>query len=351
MSSRFSRQVRLAEVGVWGQQAFENSKILVVGMGGLGCPSAQYLIAAGVGCLGLVDGDRVEESNLHRQILYSDQDIGRPKVEAAAARLRSMSSQAKIVCYFEQLNSGNVHSILDAYDIVLDCSDNFEAKYLLNDTCLQMGKTLVLASATGFEASLLVVAPNGPCLRCLYSNAASTDIGSCDLTGVLGACVGVVGAWQAVEVLKIILSLGGRGQSFSSPSGQVLFFDFYASRLRSVQLPRSLDCVCAGVSKARHLPENESLYLSAEQVRGLSDGVVVDVRSSEEREREPLNGFEAIENLHIPYPEIVSGELGNEFWLPRKKYVFCCTMGKRSMMAARWLRDHGIQGAYSLRRS
>lgn len=349
MSHQFSRQVRLPEVGEAGQQAIQNVRILIVGMGGLGCPSAQYLVAAGVGFLGIVDGDRVEESNLHRQILYSRQDVGKAKVEVAAKRLKIMNPNVEINYHVEPLSSDNASAILEGYDIVLDCTDNFEAKYLLNDICLQMGKVLVSASATGFEASLMVIDGEGPCLRCLYPQVNPGDVGNCNLTGILGAFVGIVGTWQAAEVLKIILMRAGQGQSFRAAKGRVLFFDFYTSQLRSVTLRKRPDCFC--VHKMSDLAEEkkESLYLTRDQVHRLSGYVLIDVRSEEERIFEPPNVFEASEFVHIPYQKIISGEYDPELWSVDKKYVLFCSMGRRSAAAAQWLRDHGVQSAYSLR--
>ncbi|MBK7963740.1 MAG: HesA/MoeB/ThiF family protein [Bdellovibrionales bacterium] len=156
------------------------------GTWGLGCPAASYLASAGVGTLGLVDGDFVDQTNLHRQLLYSDQDLGLPKVSIAGRRLRTLSPSAVINEYFEPLNRTNAATLLGQYDVILDCTDNFETKYLLNDICLQLEKPLVAASATGFEAYLMVISKDGPCLRCLYPNATAADVGSCNLTGVLG---------------------------------------------------------------------------------------------------------------------------------------------------------------------
>ncbi|HEY8271425.1 MAG TPA: HesA/MoeB/ThiF family protein [Pseudobdellovibrionaceae bacterium] len=349
MSKRFSRQIRLSEVGERGQDAIKKSRILIVGMGGLGCPAAQYLVAAGVGCLGIIDGDRVEETNLHRQILYFDEDIGRAKVEVAAARLQALNPSTEINYYFAPLDSENSNPILQSYDIILDCTDNFEVKYLLNDVCLRMKKTLVSASATGFEASLMVIEEGGPCLRCLYPQVNSDDIGNCNIMGVLGAFVGIVGSWQAAETLKILLSRTEQQRSFLHTKGKVLFFDFYTSQIRSVALRKNPDCFCVHQNCNRPEVKKESLYLTADQIGLLRDYVLIDVRSVEEREHESFEGFGGGEVIHIPYQEIISNEFDSEFWRGGKKYVFFCSMGKRSTAAAQWLRDQGVQSAYSLR--
>jgi adenylyltransferase/sulfurtransferase len=351
MSARFSRQLRLPEVGEMGQLAIEKSRVLIVGMGGLGCPAAQYLIASGVGCLGIADGDRVEEINLHRQILYSDQDLGKPKVEVAAKRLQSMNPSSKINCYFEPMSPVNAVSMLENYDMILDCTDNFETKYLLNDSCLKMKKTLISASATGFEANLMIVDGDGPCLRCLYPQVKSGDVGNCNLNGILGAFVGIVGSWQAAEVLKAILIHAGRARNLENPIGKVLFFDFYNSRIRAVSIKKMSDCFCTNKSAFKNKKKLRSINLTVDQVRGLDDYVLVDVRTDEERGSEPFLEFENSESTHRPHHEIVSGEFNQDQWQSNKKYVFFCSMGKRSAMVAQWLREHGVKGVYSMRRS
>lgn len=351
MKSRFLRQERLSEVGQDGQRAIENSKILIVGMGGLGCPSAQYLVAAGVGCIGIMDGDRVDETNLHRQILYSYEDIGMAKVEIAEKRLQSMNPKAKINCYFEYLSSRNANSILKNYDIVLDCTDNFEVKYLLNDICLQMEKVLISASATGFEANLIVVDGKGPCLRCLYPHSNFTEIGNCNSIGILGAFVGVVGAWQAAETLKIILIQTKKNQNLFVPKGRVLFFDFYTSQVRSVSLDKKSNCFCSNKKNNQNQIEIDSLYLTVDQCYAIKEYVLVDVRSIEERMDEPLLGFESMESIHRPHLDIVTSPFDPKIWDSSKKYVLCCSLGKRSAVTARWLRDHGVHEAYSIRRA
>jgi adenylyltransferase/sulfurtransferase len=351
MSARFSRQVRLSEVGEKGQQAIRDAKVLIVGMGGLGCPSAQYLVAAGLGFIGIADGDLVDETNLHRQILYSTPDIGKAKVEVAAGRLQALNPSAVIHRHFNFLNSENVNSILQNYDIVLDCTDNFETKFLLNDACLRAEKVLISGSATGFEANLMVVGVEGPCLRCLYPDARLADIGNCNLSGILGAFVGIIGSWQAAEVLKLILIRAGHHRNLMVPKGRVLFFDFYRSQMRSVSLEQNPECFCMKKNRGPEQTEGESLYLRLDQIPEPRDYVFIDVRSAEEREQESLPGFDTgFESIHIPYQDIMSGEWKREFWCADKKYVLGCSRGSRSATAAQWLRDQGVQNVYSLRR-
>ncbi|MFZ3228894.1 MAG: HesA/MoeB/ThiF family protein [Pseudobdellovibrio sp.] len=351
MNLRFSRQIRLPEVGDVGQELIQNAKVLIVGMGGLGCPAAQYLIAAGVGLIGLVDGDRVEESNLHRQILYSQQDIHKPKVTAAAERLQELNSTTVIKCYFEHLNSVNVKDIFADYNIILDGTDNFEAKYLLNDMCLQMDKILVSASVTGFEANLLIVTKNGPCLRCLYPQANMADIGNCNRTGVLGAFVGIVGSWQAAEILKLILTQNNSAKKLFAVIEKVLFFDFYESQIRSVKLAKNSSCICSKNKMDLEHFKSDSIYITMDQVRSLEDSIFIDVRPEEELEAGPIPGIEMYKSFHRPYQQIMSNEFDKDNWNSDGNYILCCSQGRRSAVVAQWLRDHGVQKSYSLRRS
>ncbi|MBL7668891.1 MAG: ThiF family adenylyltransferase [Bdellovibrionaceae bacterium] len=376
-STRYSRQERLPEVGPCGQKALQDSKVLIVGLGGLGCPAASYLASAGVGTLGLVDGDFVDQTNLHRQLLYSDQDLGLPKVSIAGRRLRTLSPSAVINEYFEPLNWTNAATVLGQYDVILDCTDNFETKYLLNDICLQLKKPLVAASATGFEAYLMVISKDGPCLRCLYPNATAADVGSCNLTGVLGAVVGIIGSWQATEALKLILIQNHEKQmaltrgltehpwfSLTPPQGQVLFFDFTTSQVRTVHLQKNTSCLCARKADA-HINSDqeiiehqktpkESLYLTLDQVRKLNQYVLVDVRSEQEREEEVFSAATQglnpeTEIIHRPFSEIVGSDFDQDQWPQNTAYVLYCRLGKRSILAAQWLRDHGVPQTYGLR--
>jgi adenylyltransferase/sulfurtransferase len=335
-STRYSRQIRLAEVGDHGQGAIKNAKVLIVGMGGLGHPVAQYLAAAGVGCMGIMDGDVVEESNLHRQILFTQQDIGRSKVEASANWLRRLNSECQVIEHNEYLEFQNASEIISNYDIIVDCTDNFESKYLLNDTILQLQKILVSASITAFEGTLTVVKNSGPCLRCLYpqqTHTSSRDL-NCNLTGVLGAFVGIVGSWQAAEVLKIILS---QTSILRDLSGRVLFFDFYTSCTRTVSFQQNPDCLCV----QRNFNHSGSVYLSHQQATDLDNVIFVDVAGPASDKKEG--------QVSVPYHQIILGEIKKEFWNADKNYVLCCPAGLKSYAAARRLREEGHLNIFSLR--
>lgn len=206
--SRYDRQIKLKEVGPEGQEKLRNAKVLIVGVGGLGCPAAMYLTGAGVGKIGLLDHDKVDLSNLHRQILFQELDIGKPKAIVAKEHLEKQNSDVQFEVYEEPLTIANAEKIIKQYDMVLDGTDNFETKYLINDSCLLADKPWVFASIYKNEGQLSVFNyKDGPTYRCVFPKSTRENI-SCETTGVLGVLPGILGSLQATEVLKIILGAG-----------------------------------------------------------------------------------------------------------------------------------------------
>ncbi len=205
---RYDRQITLDEVGVSGQEKLRNASVLIIGVGGLGCPAAQYLVGAGVGKIGLMDHDKVSISNLHRQVLYNENDIGRSKVLVAQEKLQQLNSEIEIVAIEEALSIENAEKLFSQYDIILDGTDNFETKYLINDACILADKPWVYASIYKNEGQLSVFNyQDGPSYRCLFPKTTRQNV-SCEATGVLGVVPGIFGMLQAMEVLKIVLGVG-----------------------------------------------------------------------------------------------------------------------------------------------
>ncbi|XP_060628087.2 adenylyltransferase and sulfurtransferase MOCS3 [Anolis sagrei] len=240
---RYSRQLVLPELRMRGQLGLSACSVLVVGCGGLGCPLAQYLAAAGVGRLGLVDHDVVELSNLHRQVLHRESRLGLSKAESAASALKELNSSVECEAYTLALSSANAARLVEAYDIVADCSDNVATRYLVNDACVLAGKPLVSASALKMEGQLVVYNhEGGPCYRCLFPKPPPPEtITNCADGGVLGVVPGILGSLQALEVIKIA---SGMGTSFNR---SMLLFDALEGRFRHIKLrPRNPDCaVCS----------------------------------------------------------------------------------------------------------
>jgi len=239
---RYARHITLPEVGEKGQQKLLEGKVLLVGAGGLGCPSALYLAAAGVGTLGLVDADVVDRSNLQRQVLFGESDVGRPKVEAARDRLLDLNPGVAINAYHELLTSHNIMDVIADYDIVVNGCDNFPTRYLVNDAAVLTGKPVVDGSIFRFEGQATVYKPgDGPCYRCLYPEPPPPgEVPSCAEGGVLGVLPGIIGVIQATEVVKLII---GEGDPLV---GRMLVYDAMDMRFRVLKLRRNTGCPVCG---------------------------------------------------------------------------------------------------------
>lgn len=236
---RYSRHINLKEIGMEGQKRLLTSSVLVVGAGGLGSPVCMYLAAAGIGTIGIVDADEVDLSNLQRQIIHSTDKIGIPKVESAAERIKSINPSVRVKTYREMLTSSNAEYIIKDYDCVVDATDNFEAKFLINDTCVSMGKAFVHGGILRFGGQLMTYVPGkGPCYRCVFKEPpAMEDRPTCKEMGIIGAMPGTIGSLQALEVVKY---LTGAGENLT---GYLLNFDALTMSFRRIKLPKQA-CAC-----------------------------------------------------------------------------------------------------------
>ena len=240
--ARYARHLVLSEVGWEGQAALKRARVAVVGAGGLGSPVSLYLAAAGVGTLGLIEFDVVDVTNLQRQVLYGTGDVGRPKIDAAAERLREANPHVHVVQHPGRLTSGNALEVLRDYDVVVDGTDNFPTRYLVNDACVLLGKPYVYGSILRFEGQLSVFdARTGPCYRCLFREPPPPGlVPSCAEGGVLGVLPGIVGTVQALETIKLIL---GQGESLA---GRIVIFDALRFRWRELKLRKNPECPVCG---------------------------------------------------------------------------------------------------------
>lgn len=247
---RYSRQIILPNVGGKGQDKIMNARVLVVGTGGLGAPCSFYLAAAGVGRIGLVDSDKVELNNLQRQIAHTTDSVGFLKTESAKARLRALNPEVEVITHSLRLDSTNILDIIKDYDIVVDGSDNFPTRYLVNDACVISKKPLVHAGIFRYDGQIMTIVPGvGPCYRCLFPEPPPPGaVPSCQEGGILGAVAGVLGVLQANEVLKFILATG------ELLSGKLLIFNALESSFRTVRVPKDKDCpVCSEHPKVTRL--------------------------------------------------------------------------------------------------
>lgn len=253
MNGRHHRQRILDEVGEGGQQRLARAAVAIVGIGGLGSPAAFYLAAAGVGRLGLFDDQRVELSNLNRQILFEARDVGRPKVEAAADRLRRLDPDLRIDARNQNIRPSNVAGLFADYDVVVDGTDSFETKFLLNDAAILTGTSLIHGAVLQWNGQALTVMDGGPCLRCLFYDPPDADvIQTCEEAGVIGAAAGVIGSVQAEEVLKVLLDVG------EPLRGRILQHHGLKGETRVIPFPRDPKCaVCSPAPRITELSRYE----------------------------------------------------------------------------------------------
>ena len=239
---KYSRQIILKNIGILGQKKILNSKVLIIGMGGLGCPVAEFLTRSGVGFLGVVDHDLVSLSNIHRQTLYDEKDLGKSKVKVAKKKLNNINSKTKIDIYNFKLNKKKFTKIVKNYDYIIDGADNFETKFLINDISLKYKKFLVTGAISKFDGHIFTFDFNNkknPCLRCFYQEETiSDDILNCEYEGILGAIAGIIGTMQANEILKKILNVG------KNLNGFILIIDFLNLNFRKVKFIKRKKCKC-----------------------------------------------------------------------------------------------------------
>ncbi len=238
---RYSRQIVLKDVGPIGQKKIIESKVLVVGAGGLGCPVIDYLSRAGVGNIGVIDNDKVSFSNIHRQSLYNSRDVGRFKVSVVKQKIKLINPYVKIKTFKERLEKKNIIKILKSYDFIVDGSDNFKTKFLLNKYCLNYKKILVVGAISKMDGHIFTFDfknRNNPCLKCFYQTEPSDEILNCEYEGIFGPVAGIVGSIQAIEVLKKILKIGYKS------SKEILILDLRKLDFRKVEFKKKLSCTC-----------------------------------------------------------------------------------------------------------
>ena len=330
--NRYSRQIRLPEIGRQGQEKVKESAVLVIGAGALGCAALQYLAAAGVGTIGIIDNDWVDETNLQRQVLYTISDIGKPKPLAAKDRLALLNPEVIFNTYFERLSKVSALNIISAYDIIVDCSDNFATRYLINDACVILNKPLVYGEILKFTGQLIVLNyRNGPTLRCICPDSPHPlEIPTCAETGVLGSIAGTIGSMQATEVIKIILNKKG------VLSGKLLSIDFLNFDTQLVPFDRDPEnsiVKTLGNYEDLCLSETDSVHvISSEELKKMfahdPEITVIDLR-----EKEELSDI-GFESISIPYYEISEHM---PLILSGKTVVFYCKYGIRSMYVIKYL--------------
>lgn len=343
-TNRYNRQICLPEIGQAGQDKLGNASILCVGAGGLGSPALLYLAAAGVGRIGIIDFDRVDESNLQRQVLFSTEAVGRSKAKEAAGRLKGLNPAIQIECHDEELNADSAARLVPAYDIILDGTDNFETKFLINDAAVKFGKPSVYGSIQGFDGQASVFNyKNGPCYRCFQPDKPKGHIMNCAEAGVIGAVAGMIGVTQALQAIQIITG----HNDFEPLVGKLWILDTRTMQTRTLSLKKNPNC-----PTCRH--ESEQIILryaspvcdfvpeiSVLQLKKKSDYVLIDVREDEEWQRGHIEGA-----ILWPLSKLMTGNMPAA--QKDSEIILHCQKGMRSLQAAQIMRNYGFTDVTSL---
>jgi sulfur-carrier protein adenylyltransferase/sulfurtransferase len=354
---RYSRHLIMTEVGMEGQLKLKRARVLTIGTGGLGAPLGLYLAAAGVGHLGLVDFDVVDSSNLQRQVTFTTADVGKPKSEAAKARLSALNPAIEIVSYETRLTSDNALELFRDYDIIVDGTDNFPTRFLVNDACVLLGKPNVYGSIFRFEGQATVFGyPGGPCYRCLYPEPPPPGlVPSCAEGGVLGVLPGIVGSIQAMETIKLIL---GTGEPLV---GRLLLFDALAMRFRELKLKKNPDCALCGEQRTitKLIDYEEFCGIRGEEAPAMTDGIP-EISATELKARQDRGEKLLILDVREPHEYQIcnlNGKLIPLGELPRRvneldssvEMVVHCRSGKRSADAIHFLQTAGFKKLWNLK--
>jgi sulfur-carrier protein adenylyltransferase/sulfurtransferase len=354
---RYSRHLIMPEVGMEGQLKLKRARVLTIGTGGLGAPLGLYLAAAGVGHLGLVDFDVVDSSNLQRQVTFTTADVGKPKSAAAKARLSALNPAIEIVSYETRLTSDNALELFRDYDIIVDGTDNFPTRFLVNDACVLLGKPNVYGSIFRFEGQATVFGyPGGPCYRCLYPEPPPPGlVPSCAEGGVLGVLPGIVGSIQAMETIKLIL---GTGEPLV---GRLLLFDALAMRFRELKLKKNPDCPLCGDHRTitKLIDYEEFCGIRGEETPAMTDGIP-EITATELKARQDRGDKLFILDVREPHEYQIcnlNGKLIPLGELPRRvneldssvEMVVHCRSGKRSADAIHFLQTAGFKKLWNLK--
>jgi len=354
---RYSRHLIMPEVGMEGQLKLKGAKVLLIGTGGLGAPLGLYLTAAGIGNIGLVDFDVVDFTNLQRQVTFGTSDVGKPKTEAAKARLNNLNPDVEITSYETKLTSENALELFKDYDVIVDGTDNFPTRYLVNDACILLGKPNVYGSIFRFEGQATVFGmPDGPCYRCLYPEPPPPGlVPSCAEGGVLGVLPGIIGSLQALETIKLIL---GRGDSLV---GRLLLFDALTLKFRELRLRKNSNCAICGAHRKIHklIDYNEFCGVRGEEEPEM-DLHVPEITARELKDRLDRGDEVFILDVREPHEYQICNLKGHLIplgELPRRVHeldssheiVAHCRSGKRSAQAVDFLRRAGFRKVQNLR--
>ncbi|MBP7861149.1 molybdopterin-synthase adenylyltransferase MoeB [bacterium] len=348
---RYSRHILLPEINQAGQLKLKNARVLVAGAGGLGSPALMYLAAAGVGTIGVAEFDTIELSNLQRQVLFQTSQVGQSKLKAAAERLEQINSTINIKQHFGRIKAQNITSIISGYDVIVDGTDNFATRYLLNDACVLSGKPYIYGAIHRFEGQVSVFAPGGPCYRCLFPDPPKDDaIANCSEAGVLGVIAGIIGSFQALEAIKTILQLG------TTLRGRLIVFDAMNFSQDELKIKRNSNCPVCGDNPSITSLKDENIMcptqanseMTAKELKSAIDAgrdlILLDVRTDAE-----VAMCQIPNSIHIPLQELPARMLElQDLKESNKELLIYCKSGMRSLSAQEFLNQNGFKNVLNL---
>ena len=343
-TQRYSRQTILPEIGESGQNKLSKASVLCIGAGGLGCPALLYLTAAGIGHIGIIDFDTVDETNLQRQILFTVDQIGKNKALSAKERLNTLNPDINIQAYAEELTDKNIEELFHKYDIIIDGTDNFSTKFLINDAAVKTKTPFIYGSILGFDGQVSVFgADDEPCYRCLFPHPPKGHIPNCAEAGVIGAVAGIIGTTQAMEAIKIIV----QHESFKPLIGKLWTIDMHSMGNSVLSLPKDPNCpVCSKNKGDIHLQYTSPTcsiikQITPTQVRTEANAILIDVRERNEWDAGHIDGAQ-----HIALSQLINGNLPS---LDKEQQIILyCQKGQRSKQAAQLFMDANFENVRSM---
>jgi adenylyltransferase/sulfurtransferase len=338
---RYLRQTILPQIGDDGQNDILSSSVLIVGAGGLGHPTAQYLAGMGVGQISIIDGDEVQLTNLHRQILFTDKDLGHNKANVLANRISKINSDLKIKYFPQFLDKKLALTLFQKFDVIIDCSDNFETKFLINDVCALYDKPMVYGAISQFEGQVGVFwKSKGGCYRCLYKEVPKANIENCAESGVVGPVVGAIGSIQALETMKLLVKNRPCELPLTSLVSKINFYDFSSNSFRSLKITKQSSCRCHDTS----FNENQIAEFSKKTCAIDTSALLVDVREIDE-----WNEFHIKDSLHWPLSDLEKGVTPNLD--KEQKIILICKAGTRAQVAMGILKKFNFKNLECYERS
>lgn len=350
---KYIKQILLNEINIEGQYKINQSKVLCVGMGGLGIPSSTYLASAGVGTIGIIDNDIIDITNLHRQTIFKTTEVGEKKVDISEKFLKGLNPDIKIKKYNERLSEKNALKIMKEFDFIIDGSDNFETKFIICKYSSILSIPMIYGAITNFEGYVTTFFPNeSPCYNCLYNSLPKNNLNNCNYTGTIGNLTGIIGSIQSTEVLKLILN-EKKNFPFKTLLGYILIIDLKNLDFFKLKIKKMESCKICNIKKINKIKNlnyinnklnNELIEINYKEAKKIDKIKFVDIREKGEN-----NNKNIYNSLNFPFSEIIKEKKLNTFFKKKEKYILYCQTGKRSKIICKLLINLGYKNIYSLK--